>query len=46
MHMPFSEEEKRWIDRQPLNWKIKPGCPPEVRESITKKLKLINGQKY
>lgn len=41
MTIIFTEAEKEWIDREPFDWKVKEGCPEEIRESIEEKLKLL-----
>ena len=45
MHIVFSEEEKRWIDKNLFNWTAKEGCPEDVRKSLEHKLKLLNKKK-
>lgn len=44
MHIIFTEEEKEWIEKEPFNWHIKKGCPEELKDKISKKLKCIYGK--
>lgn len=41
MHIIFSEDEKKWIDKKLFNWTVKSGCPEDVRKSIEVKLKVL-----
>ena len=41
MHMLFSDREKEWINMKVFGWRIKQGCPDDVRKSIEKKLNEI-----
>ena len=44
MHMIFTDEEKAWIDKRAFGWRIKSGCPQDIRNSIEKKLEQIKNQ--
>ena len=41
MHMIFSKDELKWVDTRALEWKIKRGCPEEIKVSIEKKLEIL-----
>lgn len=44
MHLIFTEEEREWIDMKPFDWKIKDGCPKELKKQIERKLKLLKNE--
>lgn len=44
MHILFSEKELEWIEKRKYGWPIKRGCPSEIRKSIEKKKKTLDGQ--
>ena len=44
MMVVFTDEEWKWIDVIPNDWKIKPGCPQSVKEAIERKFALMNGE--
>ena len=44
MHILFSDEEKKWINRRSFGWTIKKGCPDEIRHSIENKKKKLDNQ--
>ena len=44
MTIIFTDEELEWIDKKPFDWKIKEGCPKEIKDSIQRKLDLLNKQ--
>lgn len=46
MTIVFTEEEKKWIDKKPFNWKIKSKCPLKLRKEIKKKLDILNCKSY
>ena len=41
MHLIFSEEEKKWIKKEPFNWTVNKNCPKDVRNKIKKKLETL-----
>lgn len=41
MTILFTEEEKKWINKELFNWTIKEGCPSDVRETLELKLKEL-----
>lgn len=43
MHIIFTEEEKRYIIKEPFNWHVSDDAPKDIRESIEEKLRLLNG---
>lgn len=45
MHVIFTDEEKRWIDRSSWGWLIKAGCPENIRKAIERKKQMIAKQK-
>lgn len=46
MTIIFTEEEKKWIDEKPFNWKLKKGCPSKLKKKIEKKLDILNCKIY
>lgn len=44
MHMIFTEEEKKWIDKNKFGWPIIEGCPERIRDNIEQKKKKIEFQ--
>lgn len=44
MHMLFTEEEQKWIDKTKFGWPIKKGCPLDIEKSIKEKKREIDNQ--
>ena len=44
MHVQFTEEESRYLVKEPFNWHVSEDAPDSVRKSIEKKLELVNSQ--
>lgn len=42
----FTDEEKKWIEKEPLNWHIKQGCPEQIKKELQRKLKLVTSDDY
>lgn len=38
----FTEEEMKWIIKEPFNWHIDENCPEELREQIQRKMNILN----
>jgi hypothetical protein len=45
LHLIFSEEEKKWIKKEPFNWTTKKNCPKDLRKKIKKKLEILKSEK-
>lgn len=45
MHMIFTEEEKRWINKRKFGWPIISNCPSNIKKSIQEKKQILNNQK-
>lgn len=45
MHIIFSEEELRWINKRTMGWPLKQDCPEKIKKSIEKKKEKLNKQK-
>lgn len=41
MTIYFSDEEKKWIDKIPFDWKIKKECPQKIKKELQIKLNLL-----
>ena len=44
MTLLFSEEELKWIIKEPFHWRLKEGCPMKYRTGIEQKLSLLYGK--
>lgn len=44
MTIKFTEEELEYIDTEPFNWTVKEDAPKELKESIERKLNLLNSK--
>lgn len=44
MTIKFTEEELECIDTEPFNWTVKEEAPPELKQSIERKLALLNSE--
>ncbi len=44
MHIVFTETENQYIVKEPFNWHVSEDVPKELRESIEKKLLLLQTQ--
>lgn len=44
MTIIFTEQELEWIEKEPLNWHPKDGCPKNIKDSLEKKIKLLNSE--
>lgn len=46
MTIVFTEEELKWIDKKPFDWKMNKACPKKLRKGITEKLNILNKKTY
>jgi hypothetical protein len=46
MHVEFTEQEKKYIVKEPFNWHTKDGAPDDVRDSINQKINAMNNQGF
>lgn len=37
----FTEEEKKWIIKEPFNWHVDPKAPEKTKKSLERKLKKL-----
>ena len=44
MYIDFTDEENKYIIKEPFNWHVSEDAPDEIRKSIEKKLNLVNSQ--
>ena len=44
MTIIFTDEEKKWLVRENLHPSIKEGCPTDIRQSLQRKIDLLNRQ--
>lgn len=45
MHIFFTEEEQKYITKDLFGWKVKEGCPQDVKKEILKKMSAFDRQK-
>ena len=41
MIINFTDTEKEWIVKEPMNWHVKDGCPEQLKAIIISKLELL-----
>lgn len=46
MHIMFTEQELSAIDMKPFGWKASSDAPKKIRESIKRKLSMIESQRF
>lgn len=44
MHVIFTDEEQKYIEKIPFEWKVKKDCPQGLRNTIERKLEALNNQ--
>lgn len=45
MTIIFTEEEEKYIVKEPFNWHIAKDCPEQIKESLAKKLSMLKARK-
>lgn len=45
MHIEFTEQEMRYVIAEPFKWQIEQDAPKGVKESIKRKLSMLDNQK-
>ena len=44
MYLIFTDEEQKYIEKEPFKWRVKKDCPRDLKHTIRRKLEALNSQ--